>query len=173
MKIYSRSEWGARAPKGELLHQDPPGEAFVHYSDDTNAASLKNFNAQAAKARQIQAYHLDAKGWNDIGYHYLVFQPYGFLRRARVFQGRYADQIPAAQIYHNAGTLAICVVAGPGNKLKRNTRFQIEELLRKHKSVQTLGGHRDVVATSCPGDEIYSWLPTIARAALVKVYKKG
>lgn len=173
MRIYSRSEWGAAPPQSAMSVQSAPTEAFIHYSDDVGVGSIDTFAEQAQKARNIQDFHLHGRGWSDIAYHYLVFQPYGKLRRARVFAARGDRFVPAAQAGHNTGTLAICVVAGPGTQLKRNTRYQIEQLLRRYPSVETVGGHRDVVSTDCPGDVIYSWIPRIARASGKKVYKGG
>lgn len=169
LKVFSRSRWRARAAES-LADQGAPREAFIHYSDDVGENRIDTFDEQAAKARAIQDFHMDGRGWSDIAYHFLVFQPFGKLRRARIFQGRRVTAVPAAQAGHNTGTLAICVVAGPGRKLRRNTRYQIEQILRAHPSVRVVGGHRDVVATDCPGDEIYGQIPRIARAAGKKVY---
>ncbi|HMJ97613.1 MAG TPA: hypothetical protein VK486_17325, partial [Thermoleophilaceae bacterium] len=85
-------------------------------------------------------------------------------------QGRSHRKVPAAQLNHNRGTLAICVVAGPLDTITSRTRYVIERVLMLHPSVRTLGGHRDVVATSCPGEHLYHAIPRIARAAGVGVY---
>lgn len=171
VRIYSRQEWGARPPAKSMSDQYRPSEAFIHYSDSPNASKLNNFAEQSAAVRAIQDFHINGRGWSDIAYHYVVAQPYFPLRRARVFRARNTAKVPAAQEGHNTGTIAICVLAGPGDKLKRNTRFAIEEILRLHSTVKTVGGHRQVVSTSCPGDEIYAAIPIIARAAGKKLYR--
>jgi len=173
MKIYTRAEWGARPPQAAMSKQTSPTEAFIHYSDEASgtAPKIDRLTEQKEKARAIQNFHMDGRGWSDIAYHYLVFQPYGSLRRARVFQGRRVENVPAAQAGHNTGTIAICVVAAPGEPLRRNTRYAIEQLLKRHPSVKVVGGHRDVVSTDCPGNVIYAQIPTIARAAGKKVYR--
>ena len=171
MRIYKRAEWRAR-PARPMTPQQAPREAFIHYTDDVQVSRWDTLAKQKDKMRQIQSFHMDGRGWSDIAYHYVVFQPYGSLRRARVFQGRVSGYVPAAQEGHNTGTIAICVVAGPGVKIKRNTRYAIEQVIRRHPSLRTVGGHRDVVATSCPGDDLYAQIPTIARAARVRVYKR-
>lgn len=172
LRIITRREWGAAAPARAMDMQARPTEAFLHYSDDVAVGGIDTLAEQAAKARAIQDFHLHGRGWSDIAYHYLVFQPYGRLRRARVFAGRGDRFVPAAQAGHNTGTLAICVVAGPGVPLKRNTRYVIEQLLRRYPSVKTVGGHRDVVATDCPGESITNALPRIAGAAGKRLYRK-
>lgn len=173
IKLYSRADWHARQPRAMAV-QGSFTEAFIHHSDDTNAARLLNFNAQAAKMRQIQDYHMDTKGWSDIAYHFVVFQPYGVLVRARIFEGRRLTAVPAAQEGHNSNTLAICVVGDYQslNEVKRNTRYAIEQLLSEFPELGTLGGHRDVVSTTCPGDRLYREIPRIAGAVDLSVYKR-
>lgn len=170
MKIYTRAMWGARLPSAVMAKQSPPVEAFIHYTDGSGASALKSLAAQEAALRGIQNYHMDSNGWSDIGYHYMVFQPYGHLSRARVFQCRRDIYVPAAQAHHNTRTLAICVHANGSDEIKRNTRYAIEQILRRYPSVKVVGGHRDVVSTDCPGDKLYAQIPTIARAAGKKVY---
>lgn len=172
MRIYSRAEWGARPPKPGMADQAPPTEAYVHYS----GAAIKGLNSlakQKAAVRGIQNYHMDSNGWSDVGYAFIVCQPVNPLRRARVFECRSTRKVPAAQAGHNTGTLPVCVIAGPGEPMRRNTRYRIEQLLRRYPSVKTVGGHRDVTSTDCPGDVIYSWIPRIARASGKKVYRGG
>lgn len=171
VKLYTRRQWGARPPARAMTPQGSPREAFIHYSDSPDAERLDTLSEQKAAVRAIQDFHIDGRGWSDIAYHYLVCQPRGRLRRARAFQGRDHLRVPAAQEGHNTGTLAICVIAGPGDPISRNTRYAIEQLLRRHPSVRTVGGHRDVTSTDCPGDLLYAQIPAIARAAGVRVYK--
>lgn len=171
LKIYPRSRWHARAPRA-MAGQGPPAEAFIHHTDDIGASRWDTFDEQAEHMRGLQNFHMDTRGWSDIAYAYVVFQPYGKLTRARVFEGRDYHKVPAAQLGHNTGTLPICVVGNfDRDGVKRNTRYVIEQLLRKHRSVRVLGGHRDVVQTSCPGEHLYVQIPTIARAAGVEVYR--
>lgn len=170
LRIYSRQEWGAKPPTRRMTRQTSPSEAFIHYSASTGASKLNSFAKQSAAVRAIQDYH-QGQEWADVGYHYIVCQPYFPLRRARVFRCRNTMYTPAAQAGHNTGTIAICVIADGSNELKRNTRYAIEQLLRYHGSVKSVGGHRDVVSTSCPGDKIYRALPIVARAAGKKLYR--
>lgn len=170
LRIYSRERWHARDPR-PMAPQEDPAEAFIHHSDDIGASRWDTFPEQCEHMRGLQNFHMDTRGWSDIAYAYIVFQPFGKLARARVFEGRDWHNVPAAQLGHNTGTLPICVVGNfEVDGVKRNTRFVIEELLRAHPSVRVLGGHRDVVGTTCPGDHLYAQVPAIARAAGVKVY---
>ena len=51
----------------------------------------------------IRSWHVDERGWSDVGYHY-------FIRSDGALQeGRPLERTPAAQAGHNAGTVAICL----------------------------------------------------------------
>ena len=174
IRAFTREDWGARVPLQMVAQPGHPAEAFLHHTVDSEAARLDRLAEQAAHMRAIQADHLD-RGWSDIGYHFVVFQPFGSLRYARVFEGRDWHKVPAAQAGHNTGTLAIAVVGDfTVETLMRNTRYAVELVLRTHPAsteLETVGGHRDVNATACPGDGIYGWLDRIARAADLRRYR--
>lgn len=171
LKIYPRSRWNARTPRA-MASQGPPTEAFIHHSDDIGAERWDTMAEQCEHMRGLQNFHMDGRGWSDIAYAYIVFQPFGKLTRARVFEGRDYHMVPAAQLGHNTGTLPICVVGNfERDGVKRNTRFVIEQLIRKHGSVKVVGGHRDVVGTTCPGAHLYAQVPVIAKASGVRTYK--
>lgn len=163
--FYSRSKWKARTP-GPLSAQGSVREAFIHHSDDRSGRPFNTMVKQCEKMRGIQNYHMDSNGWSDIGYHYVVFQYLGVKTpraESRIFRARPVAAVPAAQAGHNTNTLAICVI-GDGNSesLERNTRYAIECILRAYPTLRRLGGHRDVVATSCPGNKFYSSIGHIA-----------
>jgi hypothetical protein len=170
--IYGRDRWGAR-PGRPMTRQQPPREAFIHHSDNPDARTVDHIDEQIQRLRGMQAFHMGPeRGWSDIAYHFVVFQPWGHQPYARVFEGRPVGFVPAAQLNHNTGTLAICIYGDLSrDPVKRNTRYVIEQLIRKFPTVETLGGHRDVVETTCPGDHGYEAIPTIARAAGVETYK--
>jgi hypothetical protein len=121
---------------------------------------------------------MDVRGWSDISYHYVIFQPFNDVP-ARVFEGRKVRYVPAAQAGHNTGTLAVCVFGNFDHEdsVKRNTRYAIEMLLTRKPSrtgagdVKTLGGHRDVVGTECPGDTLYAQIPRICDAINMRRYR--
>lgn len=172
-RYYPRDEWDARKPKPEMARQNPANirEAFVHHSDDQHGNQWSTMHQQIAKMHDIQDFHMSK--WSDIGYHFVIFQWVGGKAQARIFEGRPIGFVPAAQLNHNTNTLAICVI-GNGNAeiVQRNTRYQIESLLKQFPQVRTIGGHRDVVATSCPGDQFYKSIPQIAKAAKVGVFRR-
>lgn len=171
--LFEREEWGYRTA-GPLVTQGwNAHEVFVHHTDDT-AAGIDTLTEQKARMRSYQNFHIDGRGWNAIGYHYVVFPEFGSVY-ARIFEGRPRDRVPAAQEGHNTGTLAVCVVGAGDARMDDSQRYAVEQLLKWLKDdgapLRTLGGHRDVTATSCPGDGIYAKdLPIIRSATDLRRY---
>lgn len=180
--LYERRDWGAR-PWRRFTPQTNPSEGFIHHSTDRLAEYADTLAEQKAIARAIQRYHMDNEGWDDIGYNFLIFQPYGHrtgalggsaTKYARIFQGRPITHVPAAQAHHNTDTIAICVVGNfdHDDSVKDNTRHAIEVLINQRlPTLRVLGGHRDVFATECPGDTLYTQIPKIAAATRLRVYR--
>ena len=176
--LYSREDWGARKP-GPMTEQGwDAHEVFIHHTDDT-ATWLDSLDDQKKRMRGYQDFHMNVRGWSDIGYHAVVFPDFkthsGTEVPARVFQGRDRNKVPAAQEGHNSGTLAIAVVGAADARMSRNTRYAVEAyinwLKREGAPLRELGGHRDVTATQCPGDGIYSKdLPVIRDATNLRKY---
>jgi hypothetical protein len=162
LKLITREGWGAR-PAGNLATNSLSRESvlFIHWSAG-QGRSIETLEEQKATMRAIQAYHMDPKpkgqAWSDIGYSYVVFQPYGLLRRARVFQGRKFANVPASQYGYNTGNGSVCVVMAEGEKLKRSTRRLIREIHSRFPG-RAMKGHRDVFGTECPGDALYNAIP--------------
>lgn len=158
MKIVSRRQWGARKPKARS-YQDPRSvrEIFIHYSE--SPGGQPTFEAQRRAIQNIQAFHMNTRGWDDIAYSYLVINA----SRPRVFYGRGARVVPAAQAGHNTGTIAVCVVMRDGERLGWRTKLQLRRLIwhlrrnvtRRNTPVRP---HSAVTETSCPGDQLRTFI---------------
>lgn len=152
-----------------MTNQSIIREAFVHHSENGDAAKVDTLAEMKNRVQAIQNFHMDGRGWSDIAYHFVVFQPDENHDHAVVFQGRRTVFVPSAQLNHNSNTLAICVYGnGQADEMQRNTRFVVEDLIRMYPDVERVGGHRDVVATQCPGDKFYRAVPRIADALNLK-----
>lgn len=167
MKIYSRERWKAHSARTDRLIRQWPeaiGRVFIHFADMPGQSNT-TFDKQAAAARAIQEYHMDDHGWSDIGYHFLVFQRWGRIPSARVFEARPYRYIPSAQAHNNTNTIAICVVMNNDEPLKWSTKRRIKSLLRLLR--RRLGHnfvilpHSSVNDTDCPGSQLESWLKTL------------
>jgi hypothetical protein len=177
--FYSRDDWNARDWRDWSDQGWDAHEVFIHHTDD-EASGIDSFDEQVNRMKAYQNFHMDDRGWDDIGYHAVVFPPFktsaGTEIPARIFQGRPRNHVPAAQAGHNSGTLAIAVVRGGDRRMFQNQRYAIEvylnHLVDAGSPLRTLGGHRDVTSTSCPGNGIYSQdLPILQDATNLKAYR--
>lgn len=162
--------------------------AFVHHTTGSN-----NYSAGAVPRmiRAMQAYHMDANGWGDIGYHFLVD------RFGRMWEGRAGSMhqpvIGAHTQGFNNGSIGVAVLgtftgAAPspasldgvarvvgwrlGNARVDPTGHTTmtsagSDRYRAGRIVQfpTVAGHSDGKATACPGRRLYEQLPRIRTSA--------
>jgi hypothetical protein len=172
--FYEREDWGARPWRDYTNQGWDAHEVFIHHTADS-AAGLDSLNEQKARVRGYQNFHMDTRGWSDIGYHVIVAP--GFTTSSgtdipgRLFEGRPRNHVPAAQEGYNSNTLAIAVIATGDARMPRSARWAIEVYLDWLKDrgapLKTLGGHRDAPgqSTECPGDGIHNLDLPILRSA--------
>lgn len=161
----SRKTWGARRTN---VSRDSrrKREVFIHHE----AGPVRKPQSESQERRvmrEIQAFHINSRGWADIGYSYVLF-PSG-----RLYEGRGFSALPAAQANHNSGTIAICC-AGHYDKQSLTPR-QYARLVKAcnnlaAKGLRTVGGHYQVFGTACPGRRIKSQLDKLARDTRLSRY---
>ncbi len=103
--INLRGSWGARPPAEEIPYADRLELAIVHH---TGTASHNSYGATDVPAliRGVQAFHLDANGWWDIAYNFVVD------RFGRIWEARFGglDRLPIGGHARGFNTGAIGVV---------------------------------------------------------------
>jgi len=110
----------------------------------------------AEKVAEIRRWHVEQRGWRDIGYHWVID------RDGIVAPGRPEDQIGAHVEGHNAGTIGVCLLGGYGAKAndpfeKNFTPLQavaVRRLIGKiadRATIRKVSGHNDYAAKACPG----------------------
>jgi N-acetylmuramoyl-L-alanine amidase len=187
-RIVPRSGWQADESirRAAPLYADTLRMAFVHHTAGTN--DYTRLQAPAI-VRGIEVYHVQGNGWNDIGYNALVDR-FGTVYEGR-YGGIDRDVVGAHAKGFNTGSFGVAVLgdfstADPPeaavDALVRtlawrldlahvdplasvtmvssgNERFAagIPVLLR------TISGHRDTGLTECPGQQLYTMLPSIAK----------
>lgn len=155
--MITRQQWGARAPKNPP--QPAPKSArdtfMVHYS---TGQELGRPNT-AQWVREIQAFHMDGHGWNDIGYNYLVDAA------GRVFAGRGWDVIGAHCEGWNTRAIGVCFLGNDDPGVLDVTpagraaiRQLYAEACQRFGRQLTPKGHRDGFPTACPGDELEAFV---------------
>ena len=99
MDIISREEWGARAPRSRsTVSWGDRTEFIVHYSEGPTTQSV----------RSIQNFHMDTRGWSDIGYNFLVDV------QGRIYEGRGWLTVGAHAPGHNASGIGVCMIGRDG-----------------------------------------------------------
>ena len=161
LRLYERSAWlPPGVPTESQADQDsaPKEEFFVHYSA-FGGMETDTFDEQVAVMRAIYKHHTQGNDWDDIGYSFVVFQPWGGANKAAVFEGRGWKRIPAAQGGHNSGTIAVCVVT-LSEDIQPATVDALRSLYAASKC-DRVRGHREVTNTGCPGEKLMGLLDEI------------
>lgn len=163
IRIYTRADWGARAPRC-ASGSHTPTRATIHHTVTPTSDSM----SVPARLRQIQAFHMFSRGWCDIGYNYLVS------RDGRVWRGRGATTIGAHVENANTGNVGVSVIGTYTSTAPTETQMcNIAKLLRRlHEDFGGISlnrtdvkGHRQLGSTSCPGTALYNRIDKILRKA--------
>ncbi len=185
-QIVPRASWGA----DESIVRSPPQYAdavrfaIVHHTAGSNIYS----QAEApAVVRGIELYHVQANGWNDIGYNLLVD------RFGNVYEGRAGgvdrNVVGAHALGFNTGSVGIALLGTYGDAapsqttrdaLARTLAWRLDLAHVEPLSTLTVisggseryppgipvvlravSGHRDTGLTECPGNALYGLLDAI------------
>lgn len=167
--IVARESWGARATR--CTTGDSRKTRFAIHHTVTSSSD------PARQVRGIQRYHMDTRGWCDVGYHFLIGS------NGTIYEGRPLHLLGAHVGGHNTGNIGISFVGcyhtsgcgglgstTPTDVSVRNAGRLIGTLRRLYGisvSTSTIKGHRDHSgqSTSCPGNNLHSRLGTIRSVA--------
>ncbi|XP_004607865.1 peptidoglycan recognition protein 1 [Sorex araneus] len=152
--IVPRREWGAQASTCSQRLKLPARYVVVAHTAGSHCNSPSLCGQQV---RNVQNYHVRTKGWCDVSYNFLIGED-GLVYEGRgwnykgdhsgptwnsrsiaiSFMGNYMERSPPARAIRAALSLLDCGVA--------------RGALSKNYEVK---GHRDVLATLSPGDQLY------------------
>ncbi|MFZ5391783.1 MAG: N-acetylmuramoyl-L-alanine amidase [Patescibacteria group bacterium] len=188
LSIIKREEWGAdESIMFWLTDMEHAGikQIVVHHTATANDSPLDS----AAIMRSMYYYHTVENGWGDIGYNYVIDQ------QGNIFEGRRGGLgVVAAHAFgFNTNSVGISLIGNYMEKQPSSASLRSLEKLIAYISFQTdldlsstyrkngtnyatVVGHRDVNATACPGDILYSLLPDVinsAKAIDLSVYQKN
>ena len=176
MSIVSRARWSLRPPKTppQRVRISARTATCVHHAGATEIHVRSRAEA-VAMVRADQRFHMDARGWNDIGYNYLVISAPGVPAiDGLVFEGRGRDVLGAHCQGHNTEWIGVQVATGGNQRPSAKALASVRQL---HDSFEKAAGHalakvghRDGFPTACPGRTLYAWvkagMPANARAIL-------
>lgn len=172
--VHTRAEWGAAAPKrpAKVLAQGPD-HIVIHHTDTPNTDDLSLAHALLL-SRQIQAFHMNCRGWDDIGEQLTIS------RGGHVMEGRDGslsailakrNVLGAQTLCQNEHTLGIenegTYMTAPVPPTLWSSLVRVCTWLCSLYGLDpclAIVGHRDFRATDCPGDVLYGRLPELRRA---------
>ncbi len=116
----------------------------------TERIILHHADAKSCSAEDIHRWHLN-NGWSGAGYHFLV------RRDGKIYRLRPEDKVGAHAYGANYNSLGICF---EGNYMEedmpeaqKEAGKELVAYLKDKYGITTLQRHKDVCATSCPGDK--------------------
>jgi hypothetical protein len=117
----------------------------------------------AQKVAEVRKWHVEGRGWSDIGYHFLID------RDGTVKEGRPVERTGAHVKGHNTGTIGISLFGGHGGEkdgsFEDNFTVEQGEALRRlvsrlqaeHGPNLKLSGHHEYANKACPCFDVRSW----------------
>jgi len=116
-----------------------------------------------SKVEEVRRWHVDERGWSDIGYHFMID------RDGTVEDGRPVSRAGAHVRGHNANSIGVCLFGGHGAAATDDfydhftpeqdaaLRELIDTLVGKYGTLQ-ISGHNEYSAKGCPGFQVGDWL---------------
>lgn len=153
MNITTRADLGW--PPTGARPANPTQGIAVHYDGSNQGLASKPHSACLTYWHGTRAFHRGAaRGWLDIGY------SYGVCPHGHVLEGRGLGREQAAQPGANTTYYSVTFMSGPAEDPTPEQLQAFAELrtwlMSKHGVGAAIKGHRDFVATSCPGDRLYA-----------------
>ena len=123
--------------RGTLIKRNKTEMIVLHH------AAAKNCTVQ-----DVHKWHLN-NGWSGIGYHYFISKD------GEVFRGRPEDTVGAHVTGHNSKSIGVCFEGDYTTQTMPEAQLEagkelVAYLKDKYKITKVVG-HRDLMATSCPG----------------------
>lgn len=160
-----------------------PEETEVEHVIIHHSATSNNASDYSQVVRDIYSYHTSGKGWDDVGYNFLI-APDGTLYAGRDGQGKEDDGIKGAHFCaKNNNTMGVCLIGTYTDDVPSDTMLGTlkallawklkKEFLQPYEALfhpkgasngyelPTIAGHRDGCSTECPGTETYGLLESI------------
>lgn len=117
----------------------------------TERIILHHADAKSCSAEDIHRWHLN-NGWSGAGYHFLV------KKDGKVYRLRPEDKVGAHAYGSNYNSLGVCF---EGNfmeedmpEAQKQSGKELVAYLKNKYGIKVVQAHRDVCATSCPGDKL-------------------
>jgi hypothetical protein len=87
--IIDRDQWHARAPRADISTYAEYGLDRPAYTRIVLHVTSKGYGAGVEEMKRIQDFHMDMRGFSDIGYNYLIDS------EGSIYEGRSLDFVPS------------------------------------------------------------------------------
>lgn len=152
--IITRAQWGARPPASPFRRHQPV-RITLHHEGVVFDGSIPT----PPYLRKVQRWSIEDRKWPDIPYHYLID------RAGLMYQGRPVTAVGDTSTAYNPTGHALIAVLGQYDQ-QQPVQRQLDALVALiawladslHIPVTAIHGHRDYVATACPGTNLYRFL---------------
>lgn len=139
----------------------PIREIIVHCS--ATRPEWMALSSTSQKVMEIRRWHVQDRGWNDIGYHLLID------RDGTVAKGRPMEKVGAHVAGYNTGTVGVCLIGGHGSA--ETDRFAdhftpaqdaalrkvLADLRAQFPTIAKISGHNEYAQKACPGFKVGPW----------------
>ena len=116
----------------------------------TERIILHHADASSCSAEDIHRWHLN-KGWSGAGYHFLV------RKDGAIYRLRPEDKVGAHAYGSNYNSIGICFegryMEEDMSEAQKQAGKELVAYIKNKYNINTVQAHRDVNATSCPGDK--------------------
>ncbi|KAE8619550.1 hypothetical protein XENTR_v10009842 [Xenopus tropicalis] len=155
--VIPRCMWGAKRYKGKPIFLGLPlSRVFIHHTYEPSQPCT-SFSQCAANMRSMQRFHQQDRGWDDIGYSFVVGSN-GYL-----YEGRGWNRAGAHTRGYNSVGYGVSFIGDYTSIVPKDSILALvkDRFLRCAVRLgyitpnYIIQGHRQVVSTSCPGDALY------------------
>jgi len=151
-RVLPRSSWTSMpVDPGRARPMKGIRRITIHHEGSGHVRTATDYASNAALIERIRAYHVEARGWADLGYHFVI-DPAGRIWEGRplAWQGAHVRDFNA----HNLGVVLL------GNFDRQQPSLQqlivlpqLVQALRRQYAVPlgSLRSHQEWTPTACPG----------------------
>jgi hypothetical protein len=179
--ISGTSTWGARAPSSAVsVLSNKPSYIVIHHTATSNGTATTQ-SAAFSLARGIQNFHMDSNGWIDTGQQFTVSRGgfamegrhrslerlnlgSGMIRGAHVGAGNVNSE--SIGIENEGLYTSVSPPAALYSKLVDMCAYICDKY---GLPASQIFGHRDFMATACPGNILYGMLPGLRSDVAAKL----
>lgn len=147
----------------------------VHH-DGAVPITVQHLTEAQALMRKDQAFHMDTRGWADIGYNFLVISSPGRPVDGAILEGRGRDVVGAHCGGRNTPWIGVQVAIGggqtPSPAALASVRWLYDSAVKAAGHPLAMVGHSDGFPTACPGPQLLAWVRAGMPVAVPQVAPK-